>query len=47
MVKVAPLARKTDRPSGRLGFMRGEIKVPEDFDTMSAEEIQAMFGGKD
>ena len=27
----------------RLGFMEGEILVPEDFDTMGRAEIEAMF----
>jgi len=28
----------------RLGFLEGEIIVPEDFDTMGADEIAALFG---
>ena len=28
----------------RLGFLAGEIEVPEDFDTMGEEEIAALFG---
>jgi prevent-host-death family protein len=28
----------------RLGFMAGEIQVPDDFDRMGAAEIEAMFG---
>jgi prevent-host-death family protein len=31
----------------RLGFMRGAITVPDDFDTMGQEEIETLFyGGK-
>ena len=30
----------------RIGFMEGAIKVPDDFDTMGAEEIIAMFEGE-
>ncbi len=29
----------------RLGFLKGQIKVPDDFDTMMADEIEKMFGG--
>jgi len=29
----------------RLGFMRGQFHVPEDFDHMGREDIEAMFGG--
>nr|WP_295106968.1 type II toxin-antitoxin system prevent-host-death family antitoxin [uncultured Caulobacter sp.] len=47
MVKVVPLEAQEQPAKRRLGFMKGEIKVPDDFDTMFAEEIQAMFEGKD
>ena len=29
----------------RLGFLTGEISVPDDFDTMGAAEIATLFGG--
>jgi antitoxin (DNA-binding transcriptional repressor) of toxin-antitoxin stability system len=28
----------------RIGFLKGEIAVPDDFDRMGAKEIAAMFG---
>jgi antitoxin (DNA-binding transcriptional repressor) of toxin-antitoxin stability system len=28
----------------RLGFLKGEIAVPEDFDRMGEQEIAALFG---
>ena len=31
--------------SRRLGFMTGQIKVPDDFDRMGGPEIEEMFGG--
>ena len=31
--------------SRRLGFMAGQIKVPDDFDHMGGPEIEKMFGG--
>ncbi len=44
MVKVAAL----DAPSGqmvrRLGFLNGEIQVPDDFDRMGQAEIEQLFG---
>ncbi len=42
LVKVAAL----DRPvtPRRLGFMKGEIDVPRDFDRMGETEIAALFG---
>ncbi|MPZ57277.1 MAG: type II toxin-antitoxin system prevent-host-death family antitoxin [Rhizobiales bacterium] len=36
----APEAGKTRR----IGFMAGQIKVPDDFDRMGADEIAALFG---
>lgn len=46
MVKVVPLEAE-DRPVRRFGFLKGQIKVPDDFDTMFAKEIEEMFYGKD
>jgi prevent-host-death family protein len=42
LVKVSAL----DAPSSpqRLGFLAGEIAVPDDFNRMAANEIEAMFG---
>jgi len=44
LVKVVAL----DAPAApqRLGFMAGEIDVPEDFDRMGEAEIAALFGGE-
>lgn len=43
LVKVVPL----DAPTAirRLGFMAGEITVPEDFDRMGSAQIEQLFGG--
>ena len=30
----------------RLGFLKGQIAVPEDFDTMGVEEIARLFGAE-
>lgn len=40
MVKVSPIAEK---PPQRIGFMEGKFTVPDNFDTMFAEEIREMF----
>ncbi len=43
LVKVTVLdAPKSVR---RVGFMAGEIAVPEDFDRMGEGEIEGLFGG--
>jgi prevent-host-death family protein len=46
-----PVAKVTalDAPTGaqvrRLGFLTGEIAVPDDFDQMGSTEIEQLFGG--
>ena len=45
MVKVVPLDTPEAGQQKRLGFLAGQIKVPDDFDTMGTEEIQTMFQG--
>lgn len=46
MVKVSPMGQDEVQGAGRLGFMSGEIAVPSDFDSMGAEAIADLFGGK-
>jgi prevent-host-death family protein len=43
LVRVVPL----DAPVApqRLGFMAGEVAVPEDFDRIGTAEIEQLFGG--
>ena len=45
LVKVVPV----DAPAAprRLGFMRGQFTVPDDFDTMYQDEIEKMFYGEE
>lgn len=43
MVKVIPLGRMETGTASRLGFMTGEISVPDDFDQMGKDEIAEMF----
>ncbi len=43
LVKVAVDA-PTERKVRRIGFMHGEISVPDDFDRVGHEQIQEMFG---
>lgn len=42
MVKVIPLEQMATPQ--RLGFMAGQIRVPDDFDRMGEDAILAMFG---
>jgi prevent-host-death family protein len=46
MVKVIPLGKGETGAASRLGFMAGEIAIPDDFDQMGNEQIAAIFEGK-
>jgi len=46
MVKVVPLSDMEPDTTKRLGFMSGEIEVPDDFDSLGAKEITDLFEGK-
>ena len=45
LVKVIALGAPTGRQIRRLGFMAGQISVPDDFDRMGKKEIERIFGG--
>ena len=44
MVKVTALATPTGASARRLGFLVGQISVPDDFDRMGNAEIVRLFG---
>ena len=44
LVRVTALEDGTAKKT-RTGFLDGQIDVPDDFDTMFADEIQALFEG--
>ncbi len=46
MVKVVPLGAPAAGEVRRTGFLSGQIEVPDDFDTMGADEIEALFHSK-
>ncbi len=45
LVKVTSLEAPTGSRIRRLGFLTGQIEVPDDFDTMGSGEIEGLFGG--
>jgi prevent-host-death family protein len=45
LVKVTALDTPTGKQIRRIGFLRGQFKVPEDFDSLGRSEIRQMFGG--
>ncbi len=46
MVKVTAI-RKRDLADKRIGFLKGQFKVPDDFDTMGAETILKLMSGNE
>jgi hypothetical protein len=50
ILTFTPVSGKPDRTEARdmlffrTGFLKGQISVPPDFDTMGQEEIAALFG---
>ncbi|MBN9509567.1 MAG: type II toxin-antitoxin system Phd/YefM family antitoxin [Alphaproteobacteria bacterium] len=46
MVKVVPIGAPAEGAARRLGFLAGQIAVPDDFDRMGSAEIEALFGGR-
>ena len=46
-VQVIRLDAQPHNPQRRLGFLKGQIKVPDDFDTMMADEIVQMFSSEE
>lgn len=47
MVKVIRLDATEQKPKRRLGFLKGKIEIPDDFDTMFQKEIEEMFYGEE
>ncbi len=47
MVRVSPLTAEDAPSKKRLGFMKGEISVPDDFDSMDTPYIKGLFEGDD
>ncbi|MEN6507546.1 MAG: type II toxin-antitoxin system prevent-host-death family antitoxin [Smithella sp.] len=46
MVIVSPISDEEQRGTQKLGFMTGEISVPDDFDSMGENEILLLFEDK-
>ena len=43
LVKVVAVEQRETAAGPRIGFMDGEVLIPDDFDTMGQEEIIQMF----
>lgn len=44
LVKVTALNAPEPEQMKRLGFMAGQLQVPDDFDRMGSDEIAQLFG---
>lgn len=47
MVKVVPIKPREEKRTTRLGFLKGRISVPDDFDTLHQDEIIRLFEGEE
>ena len=47
LVKVVPLDTPTGARMRRLGFMKGQLSVPDDFDRIGEAEIERLFSGRE
>jgi antitoxin (DNA-binding transcriptional repressor) of toxin-antitoxin stability system len=47
MVKVSALDAQSPGTGCRLGFLAGQISVPDDFDQMGTSDIESLFGLND
>ncbi|MDP1774345.1 MAG: type II toxin-antitoxin system prevent-host-death family antitoxin [Methylobacter sp.] len=47
LVKVTRLDAPLSGQVRRLGFMAGQITVPDDFDHMGSKEIEQLFNGEE
>ncbi|MBN9562728.1 MAG: type II toxin-antitoxin system prevent-host-death family antitoxin [Alphaproteobacteria bacterium] len=43
LVKVVPLNAPSAGETRRIGFMAGQIAVPDDFDRMGSAEVERLF----
>ena len=43
LVKVAPLETPAPRASQPIGFMKGRVQIPDDFDGMGEATIERLF----
>ena len=47
MVKVVPIEASEPKGKRRLGFMEGEMTIPDDFNTFAQAEIEKLFYGEE
>jgi len=45
LVKVIALTAPTGKKIRRLGFLKGQLIIPKNFDEIASREIEDLFGG--
>jgi prevent-host-death family protein len=45
IAQLVPAGAQQPVKAQRLGFMTGQVTVPDDFDRMGEQQIEALFGG--
>jgi prevent-host-death family protein len=45
LVKVTAIHAQTGKQNQRLGFMQGQLQVPDDFDRMGDDQVPTLFAG--
>ena len=45
VVKVVAIAAESESARRRVGFLAGQLKIPDDFDRIDAAQIERMFDG--
>ncbi|VWD33252.1 prevent-host-death protein [Burkholderia lata] len=45
LVRVVPIDMPEPAPRSRIGFMKGQIHVPADFDSIGRDVIRTLFEG--
>ncbi|WP_126284965.1 type II toxin-antitoxin system Phd/YefM family antitoxin [Burkholderia stagnalis] len=45
LVKVVPIDTREPAPPSRIGFMKGQIRVLHDFDSMGGDDNRKLFEG--
>ena len=46
LVKVVPLEAPEKRKISPIGFLKGRVQIPDDFDRMNEVEIERLFQGE-
>ena len=44
IAKLVAMSAEASRNAKRLGFLKGEFKVPQDFDHLGEQEVECLFG---